>query len=544
MRFSASPASAARRSRVPGRVKSVAAVGMAGLALLAVAGCGSGRTGGGGDGGLVIGTTDKIFALDPVAAYDQGSYVPETQIFQHVMNFAPGQTKPEPDAAEKCDFTQPTVYTCTLKKGLKFANGNPLTARSVKFSFDRMVEINDPNGPAALLTHLDRTEVVDDYTVTFTLKNANDQTFPSILATQAGPIVDEAVFSPDKLVDDDSVVRAKGYSGPYTITSYDKNKLVEYQANPDYNGILGKPKTSSVSTKYYASSENLKLDIQNGNIDVAYRSLSPTDMESLRGSDKVSVHEGLGGELRYIVFNMNTMPGGTPEQKLAIRKAMASSVDRDALSRDVYKGTYTPAYSPVPQGFIGATEPFKDIYGAKPNKEQAAKFLADAGVATPVEINLQYNPDHYGGSSSEEYAAIKSQLDATGLFKINLQSTEWVTYQHERARDGYPVYQLGWFPDYPDPDDYLTPFFAPNNFLQNHFEDPAITAQLTAEVTEPDEAKRVKILEQVQRDLAQQHISTLPLLSGKQIAITTKGVQGTETTLDPSTKFRYSVLSK
>ncbi|WP_280272947.1 ABC transporter substrate-binding protein [Nocardia wallacei] len=534
-----------RFSATGGRVKSIAAVGMAGLALLAVAGCGSGRTGeGGAGGGLVIGTTDKIFSLDPAAAYDQGSYVPETQIYQHVMNFAPGSTTPEPDAAEKCEFTTPTVYTCTLQPGLKFANGNPLTAKSVKFSFDRMLRINDPNGPASLLGNLDHTDALDDRTVAFTLKNANDQTFPAILPTQAGPIVDETAFPADKVLDDDAIAKGRGYSGPYAITSYDKNKLVEYQANPDYRGILGTPKTASVSTKYYASGDNLKLEIQNGNIDVAYRSLSPTDLESLRGSDKVDVHEGLGGELRYIVFNLNTMPGGTPAQKLAVRKAVAASLDRDALSSAVYKGTYTPAYSSVPQGFPGAVEPFKDLYGAKPDKDRAAKFLADAGVAAPVELNLQYNPDHYGGSSSEEYAAIKNQLEATGLFKVNLQSTEWVTYQRERARDGYPVFQMGWFPDYPDPDDYLTPFFAPNNFLQNHFEDPAITAQLTAEVTEPDKAKRLAIIEKVQRDMAADHLSIVPLLSGKQIAITTKGVDGAESTLDPSTKFRYSVLSK
>lgn len=52
-----------------GRVKTIAAVGMAGLALFAVAGCGAGRTNGGGSGaGLVVGTTDKIFSLDPAAA--------------------------------------------------------------------------------------------------------------------------------------------------------------------------------------------------------------------------------------------------------------------------------------------------------------------------------------------------------------------------------------------------------------------------------------------------------------------------------------------
>jgi len=526
-------------------MRRIAAVGMAALAVSAIAGCGSGRTGGGGDGaGLVAGTTDKIFSLDPAAAYDNGSLLVETQIYSYLLNFAPGDATPKPDAAEKCDFSSPTVYTCKLKSGLKFANGNPLTAKSVKFSFDRMLGINDPNGPASLLGNLEKTEVVDDLTVNFTLKVANDQTFPAILPTQAGPIVDEKVFPADKVLPDEDVVKTKGYSGPYTIASYDKNKLVEYKAFPDYKGILGTPKTSQVSTKYYATSDNMKLDLQSGALDVAYRSFTPTDIESLRKDSKVKVEDGPGGELRYIVFNLNTMPGGTPEQKLAVRKAIASSIDRPALAEGVYKNTYQPAYGFVPQGMPGAAEPLKELYGAKPNKDAAAKFLSGAGIATPVELNLQYNPDHYGSSSSEEYAAIKSQLESTGLFKVNLQSTEWVTYQKERARDGYPLYHFGWFPDYPDADDYLTPFFAPNNFLQSHFEELKITSQLTAETTEQDKTKRIKLIEDVQKDLAQNYLPTLPLLSGKQIAVSNPSVKGVSDTLDASFKFRYTVLSK
>lgn len=535
-------------SKTPrGRVgtRAVAAVGLAALVASALAGCGSGRTGDGGDGeGLLAGTTDKIFSLDPAGSYENGSLVAQTQFYQYVMNVAPGDATPKPDAAEKCDFASPTVYSCTMKPGLKFANGNPLTAKSVKFSFDRMVGINDPNGPSVLFSNLEKTDAPDDRTVNFTLKVANDQTFPAVLGTSAGAILDEKVSAADKVMADEDVVKNKGYSGPYTIASYDKNKLVEYRAFPDYNGVLGTPKTKTVSTKYYATPDNMKLELQNGSLDVAYRSLSPTDVESLRGDSKVTVHEGPGGELRYIVFNLNTMPGSTPEQKLAVRKAITSTVDRAALAKNVYKGTYSPAYSSVPQGVPGATEPYKDIYGADPSKEKATKFLADAGIATPVELNLQYNPDHYGSSSSEEYASIKAQLEASGLFRVNLQSTEWVSYQRERVRDSYALYQLGWFPDFPDPDNYLTPFFAPNNFLQSHFENPGITAQLTAETVERDKTKRLEILKGVQFDLAQNHLPMIPLLAGKQIAVSGKGVQGVDQTLDASFKFRYTVLSK
>ncbi|WP_425577727.1 ABC transporter substrate-binding protein [Nocardia callitridis] len=492
--------------------------------------------------GVVAGTTDRIFSLDPAAAYDNGSLVAETQIYSYLLNFAPGSDTVEPDAAEKCEFTAPAVYSCTLKAGLTFANGHPLTAKSVKFSMDRMLGINDPNGPASLLANLDKTDVVNDRTVAFTLKVANDQTFPSLLATQVGPIVDEAVFPADKIMPDEDVVAAKGYSGPYTIASYDKNKLVEYQAFPGYRGILGTPKTQRVAAKYYATTDNMKLDLQNGALDVGYRSFSPTDVESLRGAKNLTVHEGPGGELRYIVFNLKTMPGSTPEQKLAIRRAVSTVIDREALAQNVYKQTYIPAYSFVPEGIPGATTPIADIYGTAADPKKAAEVLADAGVTGPVELNLQYNPDHYGPSSSEEYAAIKAQLEGSGLFRVNLQSTEWVTYQKERAQDSYPLYQFGWFPDFPDADNYVSPFFGPNNFLQSHFEDPGVNARLIAESTQPDKQKRLEQIGELQTFIAQNFLPIVPLLSGKQVAVSDADVQGV--TLDSSFKFRYTTLSK
>lgn len=538
------------RHRAAGnRSKKIAAVAALSVVALTAAACGSGRTDDGaasGDAGatITVGTTDQVTSLDPAGSYDNGSFMIMNQVYPFLMNFAPGSSELEPDIAESCDFSSPTVYKCTLKDGLTFANGNPLNSESVKFSFDRIVAINDPNGPASLLTNLDSVAAPDDTTVEFTLKSPNDQTFAQILATPAGPIVDQAVFPADKILDDDAIVAATPFAGPYSISSYGKNSLVSFTSNGDYKGILGAPKTSSISLKYYTSSDNLKLDVQNKAIDVAWRSLTPTDIESLGSVDGLTVHEGPGGESRYMVFNMNTMPGDTPEQKLAVRKAIAASVDRQALSDGVYKGTYTPLYSVVPAGLAGSNKAYADVYGESPNRDEAAGFLSAAGITTPVQLNLQYNPDHYGSSSSEEYAAIKSQLDATGLFNVNLQSTEWSTYTKERVADAYPVYQLGWFPDFPDADNYLTPFFAPDNFLQSHFESPAITALLDQERTTTDEAARLQVIEQIQTELATNFLPTLPLLEGKQIAVAADDISGVDETLDASFKFRFTPLAK
>ena len=72
----------------------------------------------------------------------------------------------------------------------------------------------------------------DDSTVVFTLRAGNDETWPGILGTSAGPIVDSKVFPADKLLPDEQTVG----SGPYKITSYGKNQLVQFEASPNYGG--------------------------------------------------------------------------------------------------------------------------------------------------------------------------------------------------------------------------------------------------------------------------------------------------------------------
>ncbi|MBF4462070.1 MULTISPECIES: ABC transporter substrate-binding protein [unclassified Rathayibacter] len=529
-----------------------AAAGFAAVALV-LTGCAAGGSSGGSAGGvLTIGTTDKITTLDPAGSYDNGSFAVMNQVFPFLMNTPYGSPDVEPDIAESASFTSPTDYTVKLKEGLKWANGHALTSSDVKFSFDRQLKIADVNGPSSLLANLDSVAAPDDVTVVFTLKSENDQTFPQVLSSPAGPIVDEEAFSADALTPDSDIVSADAFAGQYTITNYDLNNLIQYKAYPDYKGLLGPAKTGTVNVKYYADSSNLKLDIQEGNIDVAFRSLSATDIEDLRGNDKVKVVDGPGGEIRYIVFNFDTQPYGATTAEadagkaLAVRQAVADLINRDEIAKQVYKGTYTPLYSYVPAGLTGAVEPLKSLYGdgnGAPDTEKAKATLEAAGVTTPITLNLQYSNDHYGPSSGDEYALIKDQLESSGLFTVNLQTTEWVQYSKDRSSDVYPAYQLGWFPDYSDADNYLSPFFVKKNFLANHFDDAEVQGLIAQQVSTTDASARTAIIEQIQEKVAEQ-LSTVPYLQGSQVAVVGSAVSGAESTLDASFKFRYAALSK
>ncbi|PPF84148.1 peptide ABC transporter substrate-binding protein [Subtercola sp. Z020] len=531
-----------------------AALAVSALALAGCSGANSGgsTSGGAGGGSITIGTTDKITTIDPAGSYDNGSFAVENQIYPFLVNSPLGTSDVKPDIAVSADFTAPTEYTVKLKEGLKFVNGHDLTSSDVKFSFDRVVSIADENGPSSLLGNLASVAAPDPTTVVFTLKEPNDQTFAQVLSSPAGPIVDEETFSPTALTPDVDIVKAHPFAGQYDITSYDFNNTIQYKANPGYQGLLGAAKTGTVNVKYYAEAANLKLDIQQNNIDVAYRSLSATDIADLSTNSKVKVVDGPGGEIRYIVFNFNTMPFGAttteadPAKALAVRQAVADLIDRDAIASQVYKDTYTPLYSYVPAGLTGATTVLKDLYGdgtGKPSADKAKATLASAGVTGPVTLNLQYVSEHYGPSSGDEYALIKDQLEQSGLFTVNLQTTDYVQYSKDRTADVYPEYQLGWFPDYSDADNYLTPFFSADNFLANHYDNTAVQDAITKQVSETDTAARTSEIENIQAQVAAD-LSTIPYLQGSQVAVVGSNVNGTADTLDGSFKFRYGALSK
>ena len=535
------------------RTRSLAVLGGTAIAALALSGCSAGggsNTGNSAATTLTVGTTDKVTSLDPAGSYDNGSFAIMNQVYPFLMNSKPGTSDVESDIAESAKFTSPTEFTVVLKQGLTFANGDKLTSSDVKFSFDRQVKIADQNGPSTLLYNLESTKATDATTVVFTLKAANDQIWPQILSSPAAPIVDEQVFSADKVTSDDDIVKGKAFAGQYTIASYKFNQLVQFKSFAGYKGLLGTPKTPTIILKYYTDQSNMKLDVQKGGIDVASRSLSATDVEDLKKDSSVKVTTGPGGEIRYIVFNFDTQPfgakaaGADAAKALAVRQAVADLVDRQAIADQVYKGTYLPLYSYVPAGLTGANTALKSMYGdgkGGPDGAKAKSTLTAAGITAPVVLNLQYNPDHYGASSGDEYALVKSQLEKGKLFTVNLQSTEWVTYSKDRTKDAYPAYQLGWFPDYSDADNYLSPFFAKGNFLANHYENSEVDSLIKAQAVETDKAKRTKIIGTIQDKVAAD-LSTVPLVQGAQVAVAGNKVSGV--TLDASFKFRFGTLAK
>src|SRR4051812_24653551 len=530
------------------RAQRMAVLGCTALLAIGAAACGSSSDDNGGStdtGGtktqapkgnadtVILGSTDKVVALDPVGAYDLGSQQLIGNMYQNLLSIPAGGNKPEPDAAESCEFSDPKTYVCKLKPGLKFSSGDPLTSEDVKFSLDRMVKIADPTGPYTLLGSLKSVDATDPSTVTMHLKKA-DATFPFILTHNVAAIVPNEIYPADAKQPDNKVVG----SGPYKLTKWTPNQQAVFAANENYTGP-NKAQTPNFLVQYFDQPSALKLAIEQGDVDIAYRNLSPTDLEALKNeSDKgIQVVDGDGTEIRYIVFNVKKKP----VDNVAIRKAVAQIIDREAIATTVYKDTVKPLYSSVPAAFPGATESFKDAFG-DPDPAKAKQILADAGVSTPITLDGWYTPTHYG-IDPDLWNELKRQLEASGLFKVNLDSTEWDQYKEEYPKGTYYFYGLGWFPDFPDADNYLSPFMRDGGFFVNGYSNKEVNKQLDAEIATDDAAKREEAFGAVQ-DAEAQDVPMIPLWEAKQVAAIRDGVEGVEKTFDAAFLFRFWLVTK
>ncbi|MFJ8505438.1 ABC transporter substrate-binding protein [Streptomyces avermitilis] len=512
-----------------------------GLAVGLLTGCGSDTGGSGGTGSeVVMGMSDDVLATDPASGYDPGSWLLFNNVFQSLLSFPKGGTVPEPEAAKECSFTDTAtkVYSCTLRDGLKFSNGDALTSKDVKFSFDRMLKINDASGPAIMFPMLDRVETPDAKTVVFRLKTA-DATFPSKIASGAGSIVDHNSYSATGLRKDGGAVG----SGPYKLDSFDDDKAV-FSVNDSYKGTARVNNSGVTLTFFHGNQTALKDALLNSEIDVAYRGLAAADIADIDNGTStgkgINVVEGTSAEVQHMVFNMDDPVAG----KLGVRKAIAYLLDREALVNKVYDNTATPLYSIIPAGIVGHDTSFFDTYGARPSKANAAAALQAEGITGKVKLTLWSTPSRYGPATDEEFRTIAGQLNASGLFDATVKSVAYSRYEKDIAQGKYGVYVKGWVPDYPDPDNFTAPFFGKGNVLSNNYSNSTISGQLIPTTAAQSDRASTEAEYGRLQDIVAQEVPVIPVWQAKQYAVVQDNVYGLEYCLDASTVFRFWEISK
>lgn len=479
-----------------------------------------------------MGTTSAPSMLDPAGAWD-GSWELYRNTYQSLLHFPKSSGVPEPDAARKCGFTDngSQVYRCTLRKGLTFSNGNPLNAAAVKHTFDRIKTINARTGPAQLLESLDRVETSGQDTVIFHLKESN-ATFPLVLATPAGSLVDPESYPARSLREESGLVG----SGPYELSAYEPGEKAQLKKNGRYQGAA-EMRNDAVEIRYFASSQHMVKALRAKDIDLTYRGLTPGQIDSLRKDeavrDELMLKELVGTETRYLVFNTEDEKVAEP----AVREAVAQLLDRNTLVRNVYKATAEPLFSMVPSGIIGHTSAFHDVYG-EPSKAKAKKLLEDAGVYEPVEFTLWYATDRYGAVTKAEFEEIQRQLNGSGLFKVKIQGKPWNEFQEAYRQGEYPVFGRGWSPDFPDADNYIGPFVGKRNVLGIPYEDKKLTNSILPKSrAQTDRAAASETLKDAQRVLAED-ARLLPLWQGRVHIASKEEIAGLEWAVDTSAIMR------
>ncbi|OAH11194.1 ABC transporter substrate-binding protein [Streptomyces jeddahensis] len=519
-----------------------------GLLAPALAACGGSDSGGDDGKAIVVGTTDRFSAsadapapLDPAYAYDVGTWNILRQTLQTLMALPRGDGEPEPEAAEQCGFSDNgnERYACTLRKGLKFADGSPVTAADVKYSIDRVRGIKSDSGVAGLLSSIDTVETKGDREVIFHLNTA-DATFPYKLATPAAGIVNPKDYAKNKLRDG---FRVDG-SGPYTVQVETRNnELVKavFTKNPEYKGELT-PQNQKVEMRSFDSADAMGAALEKGDIDLMTRTMSPEQIKkySDAGADSdIKLIEMPGLEIRYLGFNTDA-----PQvRSKAVRQAMAQIVDRGEIASEVYGTSAEPLYSLVPATITGHANSFFNKYG-DPSTAKARSILAKANITTPVKLTLNYTTDHYGPATKKEFELLQKQLNDSGLFDVTIKGEKWATFRPNESKGKYAVYGMGWFPDFPDADNFVAPFLDKDNFLGSPYANSTIRKKLIPDSRrEADRLAASESLEEIQNIVADD-VPVLPLWQGKQYIAARDDITGAEWALNSSSTLQLWELSR
>ncbi len=480
-------------------------------------------------GPLVIGTTDSVTDLDPAQSYDFHTWEIHHNTMDTLLTYKPGTTELQPGLAERYEVSDDGLeYTFYLRQGLKFPDGTDFNADAVVWSINRVMRLE--GDPSWLVTSfVDHVEKVDEYTVKFVLQNPVGF-FPLLVATQPYSPVSPNCY-PENEFDSDSTC---GGIGRYRIVRWERDVEMVLEANPDYYGTPAAYK--DIVVRYFADSTALRLALESGDIDVAWKTLTPSDYDDFRQDANYNLYEGAGPYIRYICFNTTTPPFDNPK----VRQAVSLAIDRDAISGVVFQGTHKNLYSMVPEGMFGHIDAFPER-----DLEQAKALLAEAGFdeSNPLVMDLWWTPDHYGPTEGDVATVLKQALEETGVIQVNLQSAEWATYTDYFGPGTMPVFLLGWYPDYLDPDNYTSAFaecgasddlgiFYCNEEMDNLLKQ----ARLSTDMNE-----RKDLYAQIQQ-LWTTEVPTIPFTQGLLLVVTQKNVGGV--VLDPTLFLHYFTLTK
>lgn len=421
-----------------------------------------------------------------------------------------------PGLAEKWE-TSPDgkTWTFTMRPGLKWSDGQPLTAKDVAWTFNAVKtdkKLQQANG--GLVENVAGVTATDDSTVSITLTAAQASNPGAEL-----PIVPQHVWEKIKNPADYKNDKDAVGSGPYLITSWTESQSVELAPNPNF--WRGAPQNGGITYIYYKNLDAQVQALKTGEVDVV-NGLTPAQFDSLKGQQGVTTLEGDGRRYTALAVNPGSksikgeaMGDGNPAlQDIEVRKAIMTAIDTQSLVDRVLQGKGKVGVTEVPTvytdyfGLAAGTEPWGfDLAKANSMLDAAGYPKGADGIRTdkqgkPLNLRLM-------GRNNDPTHAQMAQFVQGWLKEIGIGLTTTMVSSNQVNKDStlgkFDLYFTGWGIG-PDPDFQLsinrcdslpnsdgTGATSENNWCDSTGEFDKLYA---AQHTELDKAKRADLVKQ------------------------------------------------
>lgn len=361
-------------------------------------------------GSVVYGMTQDLASLDPHVDTDAGTR-------DVVFNLYEGLVKPTSDggfipavASDYIISDDAKTYTFTLRDGITFHDGTPVTIEDVKYSIDRYAEIQGES--SAFSSLVDSVEVQDDKTLVVNLKESYSEFLPMMTIA----IIPQS--------NEDPAGNPIG-TGPFKYVSYTPGQNLELEK---YDGYWqeGVPSLDSVEFKFIADVDTAFVELQAGTIDIL-KYLTAAQAETLGDEDYNIVQGSMN-----LVHAMYLNSAYEPLSKTEVRQALCYAVDRDAINNFIFGGKSHIIGSHMIPAMSKYYEPEAEtVYSYDP--EKAKELLADAGYADGFDLEITV-PSSYS-QHVDSAQIIADELSQVGI-NVTLNQVEWSTWLQDVYKGG------------------------------------------------------------------------------------------------------------
>jgi peptide/nickel transport system substrate-binding protein len=437
---------------------------------------------------IVVATANAPSNFDPRAGIFEADQKIHQLLYNSVVKID-DQLKIVPELAESLTNPEPTRYVAIIRKGVRFHDGRPLTARDVAYTFNSMLAPDFMSPRKGAYRLLASVRAVDDYTVEFTLK----EPFGSFPINLVMGIVPEG--SPASLAQNPIG------TGPYKFVSYAADDRTVLVPNADY--WEGPPANGGVVLKVVPDETMRGLELRKGSADMVVNDLAPDVIQTLLGEGKVTIKTSTGVDYAYIGFNLRD----PILRDRRVRQAIGFAIDREAIVKYLRRDMAQVASGVVPP-LSWAFE--DDTFKFTRDPARARQLLDEAGYS---------DPDGPGGqprlrltlktSTAEFYrvqaAVIQRDLAEVGI-ELDLRSMEFATLSSDIARGNVQLYTLQWV-GVTDPDMLRRVFHSgqipPSGFNRGHYINPELDSVLERATRSTDDVERKALYSQAQRIVAE-----------------------------------------